>query len=167
MKITDRFIGDHKTFRKMMGDIRAIAETPAAERDQRKLVRLTELLRHHLVIHSWFEDEFYYPAMRETFLNNRMPPLTDAYMCTLEEEHKAIDGSLDRLEREVRADPAGAWPQAFAAFFHGLSSHMRKEEEELFPASVKLLGDAGLERLSLEMERHRSDAPKVRLPSNI
>lgn len=37
MKITDRLIGDHKTFRKMIQDLDALAETPPIQRDKQKL----------------------------------------------------------------------------------------------------------------------------------
>ncbi len=166
MKITDRFIGDHKTFRKMMADIDAIAGSPEASRDRARLIRLTDLLKDHLIVHSWFEDQFYYPALREVFMNSRMPPFADAYVQRMEEEHRGIDGHLDRLEREIKGEPmAASWPQTFVVLFHVLNSHMRKEEEELFPASEKLLGAEGLEKLSLEIERHRFSAPKARLHS--
>lgn len=117
-----------------------------------------------MVVHAWFEDNFYYPAVRKGLSSASVPPLTPAYMDHLEHEHKTIDGYLDRLEQEVASEPiAPSWPQTYALFHHGLRLHMKKEEEELFPASERLLGSARLEELSQEMERRRAEAPKARL----
>lgn len=164
MKITDRLIGDHKTFRKMIQDLDTLAETLPVQRDKQKLRRLVGLFKDHLVVHAWFEDNFYYPAVREVLSRTSDAVLTPAYMKHLEHEHKSIDGYLDRLESEVQSDPIMvSWPQTYALFHHGLRLHMKKEEDELFPASERLLGSARLEELSKEMERHRADAPKARL----
>jgi len=163
MKITDRLLGDHKTFRKMLSDLGAIAGQPSTQRDDRKLVRLVELFKDHLVIHAWCEETFYYPVIRQE-LHRSAPPLTVAYMDHLDSEHATVDGYLDRLEQELKAQPmVGAWPQTYALFSKGLVAHMKKEEEELFPLSEQLLGSALLEEISHELERRRKDAPPVRL----
>jgi hemerythrin-like domain-containing protein len=164
MKITDRLIGDHKTFTKMSQDIDAISNLPAAQRDRRKLTRLVELFKDHLLIHAWFEDTFYYPAIREALRTTAMPPLNETYMNHLDHEHKTVDGYLDQLEHEVKSSPiVGTWPQTFALFFYGLKAHMRREEDELFPLSEKLLGEARLHQLSDDMEKRRKEAPAIRV----
>lgn len=162
MKITDRFIGDHKTFRKMIADIQDLTGTALASPDRAKLARLSLLFKDHLVIHAWFEDAFFYPAVRSEIQGRPRPPVTLGYLDELEKEHKTIDGDMDRLERDINALSA-TWPQTFSAFRKGLESHMRKEEEELFPTSEQLLGADGLENLSTEMEKHRSKAPRPSL----
>lgn len=165
MKITDRLVGDHKTFRKMLGELELVVNQPANQRDQRRLVRLVELFADHLMLHAWCEDTFYYPAVRAVI--PRAPaPLTVSYMDHLDQEHRTVDGYLERLEQEVKAEPpVFSWPQTYALFSKGLLAHMKKEEEELFPLSEKLLGAAELEKLSLELERNRSKAPAVRMHS--
>jgi hypothetical protein len=40
---------------------------------------------------------------------------------------------------------------------------MRKEEDELFPESERVLGADRLVELSHELERHRGEAPKVQM----
>ena len=163
MKITDRLIGDHKTFRKMIADLETIANAKPAERDRRKLLRLVELFKDHLLLHAWFEDTFYYPAISAGLDPARAPRLNAAYMSHLDHEHKTVDGYIDRLEDEVKANPPVPWwPQTFALFQRGLESHMRREEEELFPWSEDLLGAEKLEALSLEMEKNRAKAPPIR-----
>ena len=168
MKLTDRLIGDHKTFRKMLADIEAIYGQPPVERDPRRLLRTVELFKDHLLLHAWFEDRFYYPAVLKDIDRFAGGPVTTAYMNHLGHEHKTIDGYLDRLEAEVKGNPVTAtWPQTFALFARGLSSHMRQEEEVLFPASEKALGADRLEALSQEIERQRPAAPKIRVHTRL
>jgi hemerythrin-like domain-containing protein len=163
MKITDRLIGDHKTFAKMTQDIDDLTNQPAGQRDHNKVVRLVELFKDHLLIHAWFEDMFYYPVIREALRTKPMPPLNQTYMDHLDHEHKTVDAYLDQLEKEVKHTPrVHTWPQTFALFAAGLTSHMRREENELFPLSEKLLGETRLHELSDEMEKNRSKAPAVR-----
>jgi len=86
----------------------------------------------------------------------------------LDHEHKTIDGYVERLEGEVKAQPiVSTWPQSYALFSHGLLSHMKREEEELFPESERVLGISRLVELSDEIERHRSEAPKVRMHTRV
>lgn len=163
MKITDRLVGDHKTFRKMLTTINEIKDAPAPSKDIKKLIRMVELFKDHLIIHAWFEDEFYYPAVSQKIDNFSGGPINRQYMAHLENEHKTIDGYVDKLEEEVKKDPiVSTWPQTFALFSLGLSSHMKKEEDELFPESEKVLGERTLIDLSNKIEKHRSEAPKVR-----
>ncbi len=166
MKITDRLIGDHKTFRKMLADLNALCSAPEAA-DQGRLVRLAELFKDHLAIHSWFEDAFYYPAVRQGLDLGLEPGITPSYLDELEREHRSIDGHISRLEGEVKSQPVfTSWPKTFALFKAGLQEHMRREEEELFPASERLLGTEQLEDLSAKMERRRAEAPKIRRHSS-
>lgn len=164
MKITDRLIGDHKTFIKMLNDIESIYQQPPLQRDRKKLIRIVELFKDHLLLHAWFEDHYYYPAITQEIDRFAGGPVTPVYMQHLDHEHKTIDGYLDRLEAEVKAEPpVTTWPQTYALFGHGLYGHMKREEQELFPESERVLGSERLNRLSEEMEKERSKAPKIRL----
>jgi hemerythrin-like domain-containing protein len=168
MKFTDRLIGDHKTFRKMIADIEEIYRQVPDQRDGKKLVRTVELFKSHLLIHAWAEDRFYYPAISKEIERFKGSPINSAYMNHLDHEHKTVDGYLDRLLEEVRSQPiVRSWPQTFALFQHGLSAHMRKEEEELFPESERVMGADRLIELSHELERHRGEAPKVQMHTRL
>lgn len=165
MKITDRLVGDHKTFRKMLADLDGIADQKPADRDPRRLTRLVELFVDHLMLHAWCEDTFYYPIIRAA-LPGAPAPITESYMDHLDNEHRTVDCYLERLEREVKANPpVASWPQTYALFSKGLLGHMKKEEEELFPLSEQFLGVQKLEDISLELEKNRSRAPAVRIHS--
>lgn len=140
-----------------MGDIDALAA--ADQPDSRRLIRLVELFVSHLLLHAWGEETFYYPAVAA---KAGAPPLTAEYMSLLDEEHRLIDTAVRRLETEVKQQPPDAgWRNTYAAFKNSLANHMRKEEVDLFPMSESLLGARGLEEISNEVERRRSEAPRI------
>jgi hemerythrin-like domain-containing protein len=162
MKITDRFVGDHKTFRKLIRDIGQIAGNKPEGWDMKRVVRLVELFKDHLILHAWGEDTFYYPVIRSR-VPDKSPVIDKVYMDRLDQEHKSIDEFMDQLERQVKETPVAVeWPRTFQSFVDGLVAHMEKEENELFPFSEGLLGVAGLEEISNEIERRRRDAPAIR-----
>jgi hemerythrin-like domain-containing protein len=166
MKITDRFVGDHKTFRKLMGDISQMAGKKSAEWDAKRLVRLVELFKDHLVLHAWGEETFFYPAVKNKAPANG-PLINKTHMDRLDQEHRTIDGLVDQLERQVKATPVSdAWPDTYQAFAAELAAHMDKEENELFPFSEGLFGKDGLDELSNELERRRKEAPAIRRHSS-
>lgn len=168
MKITERLAGDHETFRKIMAELDAISAYPADESVRRRLIRLVELFVDHLLIHAWGEENFYYPAVRRSAATTPDSVMTADFMDRLNREHEEIDRRLVQLENEVKARPiAAGWPQTYRLFSRDLIAHMRAEEEELFPASEARLGEKALEKLSLELEKHRSEAPKARPHSRL
>lgn len=165
MKITERLVGDHNTFRKMMEELDATVAVIQAGGEKKRLVRLVELFADHLIIHSWGEDHFYHPAVRE--IVPKMPKgswLTVAYMETLQREHLFLDKLLERLEQEVKSHPmTPGWSETYGWFSQALLSHMKKEEEDLFPLTEIILGKERLEKLSMELEMNRCRAPKSRM----
>lgn len=162
MKITDRFIGDHKTFRKLLDEIHKLADA-GPTRDAKRLTRLVMLLIDHIVIHSWGEDRFFYPVIRENLAAEYGAGVTPAYMDVMDAEHVVIDQALSRLESEVDRDPkSDGWVPAFETVRAELTAHMGKEERELFPFAERRLGTAALDSISIEIERRRREAPAVR-----
>lgn len=163
MKITDRFVGDHKTFLKMFKDIDLLAQAEAP--DNRRLVRLVELFVDHLLLHAWGEETFYYPAVGQKGAGH--PIFNLGYMTLLDEEHAVVDRWARRLEDEVKKEsPDPHWKTSYAEFKKGLLAHMKKEEEELFPLSEQLLGTQALHDISSELERRRKEAPAIRRHSS-
>ena len=161
MKITDRFMGDHKTFRKLISDINQIAGKPEGLWDQKKLVRWIGLFKTHLLVHYWGEETFFYPAIRKRLPANG-PLVNRLYLDRLDVEHRTVDHYLDQLEKQLNHSPlTPEWLQTYQSFTLGLTSHMKKEETELFPFSEGLLGPSGLEDISNEIEQHRREAPAV------
>ncbi|MBI4397035.1 MAG: hemerythrin domain-containing protein [Elusimicrobia bacterium] len=161
MKITDRLSGDHKSFQKIIQQLESAIDAPPQARDPKQVIRLVELLKRHVALHAWFEDAYYYPAVRKEIARARHPEMTVEDMEALEKEHQAVDEQLDRLEKEANLRPLlGTWPLAFRSFCRYLSAHMRKEEEVLFPLSEKLMGAERLKTLAREVDAHRVQSPR-------
>lgn len=153
--ITDRLTDDHGKFRALIEEIQTIAETPASSRDLPRLKEKVKILKNNLISHAWIEDEFLYPSVKESVQHAAGPGLSEAYIDHLTHEHDTIDGYLETLEMEITATPpAFSWPQTFALFYHGLKSHMRREESEFFPAAAKLLGREKLARMLADVQKH-------------
>lgn len=162
MKITDRFIGDHKTFRKMLFEIGRMAGEPVGSLEAPRLVRLVEFFKDQLLLHTWAEDTFFYPAVR-AILPKAPAPFCLRTLEELEDQHQAVETDLNHLELQVRRQPPQAhWPDTYAHFFQAIQSHMKKEEEQLFPLSERILGAGGLEKLSQALEENRYKAPPTR-----
>jgi iron-sulfur cluster repair protein YtfE (RIC family) len=166
VKITDRFVGDHKTFRKIMNDIELIP-TSMDEAHRRKLIRSLELFVDHLLLHAWGEETFFYPEVAKAAVLSE--PVADAaYMKLLDDEHHHIDTTLRDVEAMVKAASAPAqWRPKYEVFKQHLVAHMTKEEQEFFPLSERLLGKEGLEKISQTLEQNRNRAPAVRIHQKI
>lgn len=142
MKVTDRLIADHKAFRKILDDIDGVVRQSPGQRDVARLRRLAALLKRMVASHAQYEDGTYFPALDK---KGGLPP---ALLSHLSDEHKTIGGYLDRLETQVRIKPPSqSWPQTFALLSTGLKGHFKREEEEVFPASERLLGEEALHAL--------------------
>jgi hemerythrin-like domain-containing protein len=139
LSLTARLTADHEEFRNLGRAIEAIMRTPPAGQDSARLVSLVAEFQQKLTRHAQLEDGEFYPAIRKVMLRSSF--LNKTYMDHLDQEHIAIEGHLNRLVEQVSAaPPAFGWGQTFAIFSVGLRSHMRREEEELFPEADRLLG---------------------------
>ena len=136
--ITTRLIADHNEFRNLGRAIEAIMRTQPLQQDRAKLAALVKEFHEKLTRHSQVEDEEFYPAIRGVMAKSAF--LTPTYMDHLDHEHQSIDAHLASLLEQVSAPRLSyGWGQTFAIFSAGLKSHMRREEEELFPEADRLL----------------------------
>jgi hemerythrin-like domain-containing protein len=142
MKVTDRLLADHKAFRKILEDIDAVVRAPVARREPDRLRKLAALLKRMVLTHAVFEDDVYFPAVKKA---NAVSPELLAHLA---QEHKTIEGYLERLESQLAAVPMSfAWPQTFALLSAGLKGHFKREEEDVFPVSERALGEELLNKL--------------------
>lgn len=138
MAIVAKLLADHAEFRGLGRDIETILRTPPAAQDRARLLSLVTNFQAKLAEHSRLEDDVFYPAIRGVM--HRSALLTGPYMDHLDNEHRSIDGHLARLLEQISAPRLmPGWGQTFAIFSVGLRSHMRREEEELFPEAQRLL----------------------------
>src|SRR5262245_10349943 len=129
MKITDRFIGDHKTFRKLISDLDRLPKA-VEDAEHRRLVRLAELFVDHLMLHAWGEETFYYPQIAAP--GGNIDPTTHE---RLDQEHAEVDVLARQVETEARKPAGGAWREYYDQFKSELLKHMNEEEQTLFPQS--------------------------------
>jgi hemerythrin-like domain-containing protein len=145
VKITDRLLADHKAFRKLLDDLEEDVKALPAQRDLAGLRRRVSLLKRMVVFHAGIEDKTYFPALDQAAAG----VLPENLLAHSTQEHKTIEGYLDRLEAQVGARPmAPSWPQTFALLSSGLRGHLKREEEEIFPVSERILGEKVLEALA-------------------
>ncbi|MCB4756593.1 MAG: hemerythrin domain-containing protein [Elusimicrobia bacterium] len=163
MKITDHLLEDHKILLKMIGDLGVLTEPPS---EKSKIDRLREGLgavRDRLTLHSWYEDIFYYPLVRNAIKKDSKVRIDHAFMDTLNNDHTEINEVLDWLEAELKGNSLTAeWRDTFLKFSRALESHILKEEAEAFPASMTLLGEDRLTELFSEAQSHLHEAPPLR-----
>ncbi len=141
MPVLPQLLADHQEFAGFGRAIEAILRSPAPGQDRRRLLDLVTQFQTRLAEHSRLEDDVFYPAVRGVMARSAF--LNQKYMDHLDNEHRSIDGHLAKLVDQVGAPKLMlGWGQTFAIFSAGLRSHMRREEEELFPEARRLLGDA-------------------------
>jgi hemerythrin-like domain-containing protein len=126
--VVERLLADHKMFRKILGDLDALAALPPARRDAAALRHGVDLIRRLVKDHAAYEDREFFPAAART------GKFSEADLAHYSHEHKTLADYLDRLHDEtVAPTPIPTWPQTFALFRHGLEAHLRREETDLFP----------------------------------
>lgn len=138
-QVIENLKSDHEEFRALGRAIESLMRGPAAQLDRGRLVRLVNEFKQKLERHSSSEDAELYPAVRGMIGKSAL--IDHVYMNHLDHEHRSIDGHLSTLLEQISAERLmTGWGQTFAIFSVGLRSHMRREEEELFPEAQRLLG---------------------------
>ncbi len=106
-------------------------------------------LRRALDEHMKVEEEVFYPAC-ET-----VPELRELVR-QAREEHRAVRTLLRELDGSTTAMALLARVKLLAERFE---EHIEDEEEDLFPRVRRVLGEARMEQLGLELERRRALVP--------
>jgi hemerythrin-like domain-containing protein len=140
-KATDQLIKDHKMIRQILTDFSL--ENP-------RFPQLLKTLRRVVVGHAWFEDAVFLPAFAaEPLLHRR-------FMDEITQEHKDLDALLSLL-RETPLSEKSVLDSYLLQMRSVLETHLKKEEDALFPMAEKILNEEGLNRLGDEMERRKTE----------
>ncbi|MBV9080229.1 MAG: hemerythrin domain-containing protein [Elusimicrobia bacterium] len=134
-RATDALLADHKMIRKLLTDFRL--DNP----------RFTEILKttHRIVVgHAWFEDAIFLPAVEK---DRR---LARRFTQEIYEEHQDLDSLLMLLRETPRTDRE-TLEDYLTQFATIMETHIRKEEDALFPIAARILDDEGQNRLGEEM----------------
>jgi iron-sulfur cluster repair protein YtfE (RIC family) len=144
-KATDALLSDHKMIRKLLENFHA---------DNPRYPEVIKTLYRVLLTHAWFEDNVFIPVFRN---DGR---IIKNYLDELNQEHKDLDYLMQLVLKGAPQDRIHRDPvrQQFRAV---LETHLKKEEDALFPLAEKILGDAGQNKLGAEMEMRQAEAQKL------
>jgi hemerythrin-like domain-containing protein len=140
-KATDQLLKDHKMIRKILSEFSV---------DNPRYAELLKTLQRIVVAHAWFEDAVFLPAFEaEPLLNKR-------FTAEIVQEHKDIDFFLKLLRKTPPAQKKET--ELYNLQLRVLlDTHFKKEEDGLFPLTERLLDEAGMNALSDEMERRKTE----------
>jgi hemerythrin-like domain-containing protein len=98
-----------------------------------------------LTQHTRLEERTLYPEL-EGFSETRLP-IYESYR-----EHKRIRDLLTKMEKLRKDRHCDRWDDKLKESQQNLQRHVAREEDELFPKAMQLLGQARLESLYLKMK---------------
>ncbi len=143
MPLIARLLADHAAFRALGQALEAQVRASIDAQDPARVLALANEFKLKLDAHSALEDRTLYPAYRTVM--DASPTVNAAFMNHLDNEHRKVDEYLVRMLEQIQGgELSNGWAQSFALFSIGLRTHLRKEEESLFPEAARLLGSARL-----------------------
>lgn len=133
IQIAQKLKDDHRKVAKMLKDLQDTGEGAQKTRSD---------LRHKLVAelraHSRFEEEVFYPAVREA---GEGEEIDDALS-----EHKEVDRMLDRLEgMDVQSEE---FIELVAELEEAVTEHVEHEEQDILPRADESIEDKELEQMA-------------------
>jgi hemerythrin-like domain-containing protein len=125
-------------------NIRQIEQTEQDTVDCERMNRFGEF-RDTLTQHTRLEERMLYPEL-ECFSETRLL-VDESYR-----EHERIRDILAKMENLRKDRHCDRWDDKIKELRRNLQRHITREEDELFPKAIKLLGQARLERLFVKMK---------------
>jgi hemerythrin superfamily protein len=105
-------------------------------------------IRREILLHSQMEIEIFYPALSGTSSTTAINLVS-----TAKEEHAAIENKLQELSGMNPSDRS--FDTKMSEMMDSVTSHIEKEEDQIFDEARKNLPEFRLEELGLEMEERR------------
>jgi hemerythrin-like domain-containing protein len=125
-------------------NIRQIEQTEQDTVDCERMNMFGEF-RDTLIQHTRLEERILYPEL-EGFSETRLL-VDESYR-----EHERIRDILAKMENLRKDRHCDRWDDKIKELRRNLQRHITREEDELFPKAIKLLGEARLERLFVKMK---------------
>jgi hemerythrin-like domain-containing protein len=125
-------------------NIRQIEQTEQDTVDCERMNMFGEF-RDTLTQHTRLEERMLYPEL-EGFSETRLL-VDESYR-----EHERIRDILAKMENLRKDRHCDRWDDKIKELRRNLQRHITREEDELFPKAIKLLGEARLERLFVKMK---------------
>lgn len=145
MKATDHLLNDHKLIRKILTDFSV---------DNPRYPSLFKTLARAVIGHAWFEDKIFLPAFqKESILQKR-------FIHEISQEHE----DLDNLFSLIKSTPTKNKKELEAYNLQMrtiLETHLKKEEDALFPLTELVLDNEGMNKLGNDMEKRKTEIRDV------
>ena len=125
-------------------DIKEIEQTEQDMVDCERMNMFGEL-RDTLTQHIKLEEQMLYPELAGS--SETRPLVDESYR-----EHQRIREILAKMEKLRKDQHCDRWDDKLQELKQNLRHHIAREEDELFPKAVQLLGQARLENLCLNMK---------------
>lgn len=133
--IVDTLREDHERMAELFKRIRQMTDGSAERRGD-----LGRVLAQELLTHAAFVEDVFYPAVRE-----RGTDVTGLLGTAVSEHHEVEDV----LERLLEMDPASTeFTEAVRELEAAVAEHVRREEEEIFPVALRVIGAYEAEEMS-------------------
>jgi iron-sulfur cluster repair protein YtfE (RIC family) len=126
-------------------DIKQIEQTEQDTVDCDRMNMFGEF-RDALTQHTKLEEQILYPELAG-FPEIRLL-VDESY-----QEHKRIREVLAKMESLRKEQHCDRWDDTLKELQQNLKRHVAREEDELFPKAVRLLGEVRVESLCLKMEQ--------------
>ena len=135
---------DHRNVEALFEKIEKTDDGQHKEREQ-----LFGKLREELELHTEIEERLFYPEMKKY-------PGTEELVGEALEEH----GEVKRLLKELaKLSPSEErWSDMIEKLDHAVQHHVREEEEQMFPAARKAIGESRADELGRQIEEMKQKA---------
>jgi hemerythrin superfamily protein len=138
---------DHKTVEKLFKEFEKAGDD--AHQEKRRIV---DSIIEELVIHTYIEEEIFYPAAREA-----VPETNDHVLESVEEHHVVVWMLSELLDLDPKNETFDA---KVTVLTENVRHHVGEEEDEWFPEVRSGMGRKRLQELGRRMIDARSNAPK-------
>jgi hemerythrin-like domain-containing protein len=148
MKVIRRFKAEHKDIMALLSELwREVKEVECTEQNvvDCERMRIFVSVRDAITQYSDIEERFFFPAL-ERFVETRAL-INEAYR-----EHRRISDLVAKMEKFRLAKQCDRWDEDLTQLIQSIRRHFDWEEHALFPRAIRLLGEAGLERMHFEIE---------------
>lgn len=135
---------DHKTVKKILGELEETTERAAKTRAE-----LFTRLEREMRIHEVLEEEILYPALEEH--DKAKNVALEGY-----EEHHVVDTIMGEM-RSVSVEDE-RWTAKFSVMKENIEHHIEEEEGEMFPTAREIFSSEDLEEMGEEMAVRREEA---------
>lgn len=153
MTIIERFLDDHRRFRRHLEETLGFAATlaprglppPITDADRDFIFRLRR--------HARMEGEILFPAMQRASDENARKKTVHHFIAHGHDEHTSVAKRHAELTaRSETGSRISQWKSALAHFAEGLQRHMDREEREIFPLAQDFMSQTLLTELNLKAE---------------